>query len=294
MTHKLNKAVLLLAAFATITNITSCIDKNENPNDGGLASTRYMVSTNSIVDTYFTPKKLNVCALNKSIYGDWFANENIGKPLGENNPIDAYNRYDLRQIYATHHYFVNTANQNKYLNIVRAYNKKVFIDKNDIQSPYKEYAEYFGDTLCLTDHTDYGDNYGFHACVLPVVAINVVCNKDFDSGHPAGTLLNDIAYLEQYLNYYNCLHQKSGDNLLYYGKTAYELYNASNFIVENMPLSYIPGNPILMMEGYFNIVFSHQPSTPGTYEFTVQFKFGFDPLTGETVEIEPATVSIDF
>ena len=288
MLHKLNRAVLLLAAFATIANFTSCIDRNDNSEVGGLASARYMVSTNSIVDTYFTPKKLNICALNKAIYGDWFANENIGNTQVETN------RYDLQQIYAKHHYFINTTNQNKYLNIVSAYNKKVFIDQNDIQSPYKEYAEYFGDTLCLTDHTDYGDNYGFHACVLPVVAIDVVCNKEFDSGHPAGSLLNDIAYLEQYLNYYNCLHQKSGDNLLYYGKTASDLYYASNFIVENMPLSYIPGSPILMMESYFKIIFSHQPTVAGTYEFTVKFTFGPDPLTGENVEVEPATVSIDF
>ena len=48
------------------------------------------------------------------------------------------------------------------------------------------------------------------------------------------------------------------------------------------------------MESNFEILFDHEPTTPGTYEFTVKFTFGPDPLTGETVDIAPAKVSIEF
>jgi len=100
--------------------------------------------------------------------------------------------------------------------------------------------------------------------------------------------------LQYFHNLYNVLHKKDGDKLAYYGKTEHDLYNDDNRIIEKLPLSSIPEKPLLMMSNQFEIAFDHTPSAPGTYEFTVKFTFGPDPLSGETVDIAPAKVSIEF
>jgi len=198
MTIRFNRAVLLLAALAATTIYSSCKDNEDDDNQvvGGLRSARYMVTTNSFIDAYYTPKILNICSQGTTIMGDWYANEYIGKDEVEtfigSSHLDPDQKKDYHQEYAEHQYFINNKNAKKYCDFVCANNDYIFIDKNDIQSPYKEYSEYYGDTLCKCDHTDYGNFYGESACALPVIGIDVICDKDFDSNHPAGSLLNDI------------------------------------------------------------------------------------------------------
>ena len=293
MTHKLNKAVLLLTTIVTASLFNSCDDDQISKESDNL----YLVTTNNLVDTYFTPKKLNLYTQDKEIRGDWFANEYIGKREIETDygtrHLDFDDRLDINQVYAKHYYFLDNSTIQKYVDYKQKEKvNEVFIDENDLLSPYKEYAQYYGDTLCITRHVEYDV---FSACVLPIVGIDVVCNKDFDSNHPSGVLLNDIMKYGWPQNIYGCLHDvDENNNLKYYGKKAFELYSSETFITNSIQLSDIPKEPLIMMGNQYTLLFDHEPTTPGTYEFTVKFTFGPDPLTGETVDIEPVTVSIDF
>lgn len=162
------------------------------------------------------------------------------------------------------------------------------MEDNDIMNPYKDYSLLFEDYGHITDHDYMAINSGIQACVLSVTAIDVICNKDFDQSHPAGSNLNDILKYNQDFDTYTFLHSPENK-----GK---DIHSGLNWITKFEPrkLSDIPNNPIYMMNRAYEISFDHEPTTPGTYEFTVKFTFGADPLTGETVDIAPATVSIDF
>ena len=121
-----------------------------------------------------------------------------------------------------------------------------------------------------------------------MLAIDVVTNKDFDEGHLAGSKLNDILFYDQSLDRYSYLQDKE------YQKE--KLYSGIGSCKDFEPrrLGLIPENPVYLMESNFVIRFDHAPTTPGTYEFTIKFTFGPDPLSGETVDIEPVTVSMEF
>lgn len=298
MKHKLNKVVLLLTVFTTTSVFNSCNDDSKDvkiDNDD-----LYIVTTNNIVDTYFSPKKLNLYTQDKMIIGDWLANEYIGKEYLETNYgtryLDPDDKLDINQVYAKHYYFLDDSAIKKYIDKkTNALGKEVIIDENDLLSPYKEYAKYFGDTLCISQHSAYGEYYGSIACVLPIVGIDVVCNKDFDNNHPFGTPLTDIMKYGWPQNLYGCLHEVDENNKLkYYGKKKFELYAAENSNSKPIQLNSIPEKQLIMEGNKYYLMFDHEPTAPGTYEFTVKFTFGPDPLTGETVDIAPAKVSIEF
>lgn len=165
----------------------------------------------------------------------------------------------------------------------------IMLDPNDIISPYKEYANYYGDTCHLT-HPEHViiPNWVENACILPLIAIDVVCDKNFDDNHPTGSSLNDILYYSQSFNTYDYLKNKEFQG----EKGGWARGSVKRF--EPCLLSQLPDNPVYMMESQYRLTFDHTPTAPGTYEFTVKFTFGPDPLSGETVDIAPTKVSIEF
>ncbi len=293
MTHKINRAVLLLAAIVATSLFNSCNDENKDISKD--SDDLYMVTTNNIAHNYFKPKKTYIFAYHGRIIGDWYSNEKATYNLVYNDVynghLDGNQTTDFEEEYAEHYFFLDDAGFKKYIDLNdKANGKKVLIDEKDLISPYKEYAEYYGDTAHLKNHHSVilGISKVFNVCVSPLTAIDVICNKEFDNNHPAGSSLNDILSYKQSLELYEYLKNKQ-----YQGE---ELYYTIGSIQDFNPrkLNTLPDNPVYLMESDFSLIFDHEPTTPGTYEFTVKFTFGADPLTGETVDIAPATVSIDF
>ena len=304
MTNKFNRAVLLLAALSASVLFNACKD-DECEKAKTVSDDNYLVSSFNIMGNYFKPKMATIYTKNKTILGDWYANDKIAlKDKVDLDLAGGKSVYaDYNQEYAEHYPFLSENGIKKYLNIlettpdtiewvndvVGGSAKMVMLDQNDILSPYKEYAEYYGDTCHLTNHESFTlPTWTNNACVLPLIAIDVVCDKNFDENHPAGSSLNDILFYDQTLNTYDYLKNKEYQGeVLRWGRGS-----AQNF--EPRILSQIPDNPVYLMESAFEILFDHEPTAPGTYEFTVKFTFGEDPLTGETVDIAPAKVSIEF
>ncbi len=289
MRQKFYQSMLLTAVIASALGCNSC-SKSEEDNDViDYNSTPYLVTTNSMADCYFKPKKLNIIADNKRISGNWFANDKYGESIKLSELMDN------DQEYAEHYYFLNDSLFEKYIELKRKdVTKKRFIDDGDMLSPYKEYAEYFGDNILEAYHgTEMFDFREGKCCVLPIVAVDVICDKDFDAEHPAGAKLNDIMAWHGYYNYYDYLHQvDEKGNLVNNGKNSHEYYVAnSNF--EDVPLVDIPKKPLLMAEHAFLLLFTSNPSKSDSYEFTVKITFGPDPLTGETVDVAPAKVVLN-
>ena len=280
MTHKLNKVVLLLTAFASTLYINACNDNDDSIEKNNVRVFPYLVTTDNLVESYFKPRKANIYTKEKAIFSDWVVDDNTG--LNNN-----------KREYAEQYFFLDQDGIDKYISIQNKTNDtigSVMVDKNDIISPYKEFAEYYGDTNNRTIHSGYIIHDGSIVCALPLVSIDVICNKPFDENHPAGSKLNDILYFEQMLEMYNYFQNKEKkDEITYFGVGRGPIKS-----FQPRKLSDITNNPVYLMESYNLISFDHEPVTPGTYEFTVKFTFGADPLTGETVEIAPATVSIDF
>ena len=280
MINKLNRAVLLLATLSASVLTTGCKDDDQASYTHGLSD--YMVSTYSIFHTYYKPKNANIFAKNKTIRGDWYGNENAAyRETMDRYLIDD----DYEQVNADHYFFLEFDVAQKYIDNEK-YPIITIVDEKEIISPYKEYAEYYADTTHLTDHRGWlHDGTGaFDGCVLPLIAIDIECNKDFDKEHPTGSKLNDILFYNQELESYLFLQDTSNNGKL---KSDIPYFNPRK-------LSELPNNPVYLMESNFEIIFDHEPTAPGTYEFTVKFTFGPDPLTGETVDIAPAKVSIEF
>ena len=269
MKHKLTRAVLLLATMISTLCLYSCKDDDESYLLN--SEPRILGITYNLADSYFTPKKLNMCASDTAIYVDWYANEKIGTETSRGLI------FDRRMEYAEHYSFTDGTVDAKCREAGFGCDEDgdFVIRQEFLLSPYKEYAAFYGDTVTKNTH----EYYDVNACVLPVTGIDVVCDKDFDQDHPAGTSLNDIVYLWNMVDLYGALHNevdKSVDGEW------------------NIPLNTLPDNPLQLMQESFFMKFISKPSTPGTYEFTVKFTFGADPLTGETVDVAPATVSIEF
>ncbi len=289
MTQKLNKTLLAIAALAS-SMLTSSCDKNESFDNDDL----YYVTSYNTTDIFFKPKKLNIFYIhNGVINGNWLYSEGIDSTrIRWNDHI-----IDYQQVNAEHYYFLNQTDIKKYVDMHNASMKEVFIDTNDIINPYKKYAEYFGDTILKTHHGTGAEYSGSNICVMPITGIDVTCDKNFDEKHPVGTPLNDIIQYLGYKNLYKYLNEKDENGVpLHQGKRLYDFYQHTldtNYCY-NVTLSDIPEHPLIMAIEHFTLEFTHTPTEHGRYEFTVKFSFGPDPLSGETVDIAPAKVSIEF
>ena len=292
MKHKTNTMLILIAAVAIALTFIAC---NKSNDDGGNDyDDLYMATSYNILQNYYKPKKADLFAWKGNvIVGDWYYNEKkrltyIYSDIYGGH-LDYHEAADNAQEYAEHYFFLNEEGFKKYCEASENSNQKIMIDEKDIISPYKEYAAYYGDTTHLKHHD--GALTGssiYNACVLPLLSIDVVTNKDFDADHPAGSKLNDILYYDQSHDTYEYLKNKEyKGEALYWGRGSCKDF-------EPRRLDLIPENPVYLMESEFWITFDHAPATPGTYEFTIKFTFGPDPLSGETVDIEPVTVSMEF
>ena len=285
MTHRFNRAVLLLAALAATTIYSSCKDNEDN----NVAISHYLVSTNQIINKYFKPKKLNINTEDKIIHIEWLHNENAWS-----GSLDDYSiKNDYNQEYAEHYYFLDEKGIQKYLTVKKRAEEEVFIDENDIINPYKGYAIFYGDTVHKTRHSSLYEGE-LNACVLPITGIDVISLNDYDDKHPKGSSVNDIMEIDTYHNVYGYLHETDNNGIPRY-KTQDEFGIMPYYVINKIvSLSTIPDNPLQMVADRINLQFISEPAAPGTYEFTVKFTFGPDPLSGETVDIAPAKVSIDF
>lgn len=288
MTQKLNKTLLAIAVLASSMLTISC-DKEESSDNDDL----YYVTSYNTTDIFFKPKKLNIFCIHKdAIDGNWLYSEGVDSTrIRWNDHI-----IDYQQVNAEHYYFLNQTDIKKYVNLKETTMKEVFVDPNDIINPYKEYAEYFGDTILKTRHQTGPEYAGTNICVMPITGIDVTCDKDFDETHPAGTLLNDIIEYLGYRDLYKYLNDKDENGiLLHQGERLYDFYQHSmDTYCYNVTLSDIPEHPLMMAVDGFNLRFTHTPTEHGKYEFTVKFSFGPDPLSGETVDIAPANISMEF
>ena len=114
MKHLLTTIVLFLFAVAIAWAVVSCNDKEGDSEDDFIP-----VSTNSIVQNYYKPKKANLFAWkDATIVGDWYSNENIRFSVEYS---DIYNGYldrsqtdDYAQEYAEHYFFLSDDNFKKY------------------------------------------------------------------------------------------------------------------------------------------------------------------------------------
>jgi hypothetical protein len=146
---------------------------------------------------------------------------------------------------------------------------------------YEGYAKYYGDTTYTYNH-DMSPRQ--RVCAMPLMSINVVADRDFDESHPAGASLNDL-FTFKYVAHYSFvkngyLNDKEGERDDCPTDSVAVL---SDFRGASLFSTYI--DPLF---------FNKLPATPGKYTFTVTLTFGEDPLTGEKVELAPASIVIEF
>ena len=78
MTHKLNKVVLLLTAFASTLYINACNDNDDSIEKNNVRVFPYLVTTDNLVESYFKPRKANIYTKEKAIFSDWVVDDNTG------------------------------------------------------------------------------------------------------------------------------------------------------------------------------------------------------------------------
>lgn len=142
---------------------------------------------------------------------------------------------------------------------------------------YKKYVEFYGDTTYHSMH--FIDESA--ACASPLSSITVVADRDFDETHPAGTVLNDLFQIS-YPRFYQ------------YIKSGYKPKTRMNSFQLDSICELAVFKDISLFAQYTTLIFKSTPATPGKYTFTVTFDFGADPLTGEKVNVPPASIEIEF
>ncbi|MCQ2251484.1 MAG: hypothetical protein MJZ66_10305 [Bacteroidales bacterium] len=143
----------------------------------------------------------------------------------------------------------------------------------------QEYVKYYEDTtysgwLSFTD-------LRYEVSAMPLNSINVTTNKDFDSEHPAGSSLNDIFTLE-YASAYELIQSNYDPNLNFNLTDKYQ----------EIALSEFKASPLLFYHMY--LYFNKLPEKLGTYEFTITFNYGKDPISGREAKVAPAVVKAEF
>ena len=155
-----------------------------------------------------------------------------------------------------------------------------FDAENDAEKTnFEKYAIAYGDTLSDGTH-----NKQQFVSVLPVLSIDVVADKQFDDKHPAGSLLNDLIDINAWRDFYYALRYKREHNAWIYGQDE---------LLRNLD-SISASNPVYMLPKSFLLQFKKNPDTLGKYNLTISMKCGAAPVTGETVELKPVTVEVEF
>ncbi len=143
---------------------------------------------------------------------------------------------------------------------------------------YNEYVKYYGDTT-FSGWIWHSGSYKVSA--MPLNTINVTADKNFDSEHPAGTSLNDIFTLE-YASAWNLIQSNYDTNINI----------RQNGKPQTIPLSEF--KPLILPCHDMTLYFNKLPEKLGTYEFTITFDYGKDPISGREVKVAPAVVKAEF
>ena len=148
---------------------------------------------------------------------------------------------------------------------------------DSIKLPYYNYTKYYGDTTYWQHHTMAHNGLG---CIMPLKSILIVADRDLDELHPAGTPINDlfdIGYSRIYSYIQNGYNPKGAND---------------NAIYSISPLSSFNGAYLFPEES--RLLFKKSPSVHGKYTFTVTLTFDKDPVSGESLELAPASIEIEF
>ena len=151
---------------------------------------------------------------------------------------------------------------------------------DSIRSKFHEYAVFYGDTSFWGRHSQVRNGNG---CMMPLKSISIVADNDIDEAHPSGTSLNDLFDI-RYPRYNS------------YIKNGYEPSNYDNvrdYALDSIsPLSNFKGEVLFPEEAKFYL--KKHPSNNGKYTFTVTLTFDKDPVSGESLELAPASIEIEF
>lgn len=257
MTKRIQRLVRqAIFAVPIVTAFYSCSDKNQ-PDTGTT------IETNNIVDNYFVPGKM------------------LATPSEtENNILWLKWSRVINSDYAPNNYYLASQSFN-----YQAKNKTEY-------KRYIEYAKYFGDTVYNRWH--YFEETEWIS-VMPLTSVDITSDKEFDTDHPAGSNINDLCtFVDHGNNIYAFLHDTDAQGVpLYKGH-----YKTNGDVPLHFSRYYnvneIKTNPIIMPSESNYIRFNKMPEKHGTYNITISIKFGPDPITGQEIDIEPVTVSIDF
>jgi hypothetical protein len=264
----MRKLLLLLTFFVSASVLLSCGDDEKSPvEDGKSAVTPIEYGFPSFADKYFIPSSVRM----KS----YTACDSVQmKCTRSNGQVDIYDNtttfsipYDCYIImdceYEDHSYMFNSKNENDLI-------------------AFEKYAKAYGDTVNYNGM--HCGPYQYFFSVMPVVALDVKTDRQFDANHPAGSSIGDIINLYIWKDILSMnsavLENKEGDLGLF------EQYRCLNSISTD--------NPVYLLPDWFRLHFKTLPDTRGVYNLTISMKFGADPITGETVEIEPVTVAFEF
>ncbi|MBO4772178.1 MAG: hypothetical protein J5595_06540 [Bacteroidales bacterium] len=149
---------------------------------------------------------------------------------------------------------------------------------DSILSKFHEYVVFYGDTSYCGMHSQARNGNG---CMMPLKSISIVADKDLDEAHPAGTLLNDLFDI-RYPRYNS------------YIKSGYlPRLNVNDYVLDSIsPLSDFKGEILFPEDAKFYL--KKHPSNKGKYTFTVTLTFDKDPVSGESLELAPASIEIEF
>lgn len=267
----------ILFMLVAICIIVSGCDKNSD--DIIKDSNPSEPNTSSVVDT---PSSPTPATTTESVTGDWYTIKTgnymdfFMKPSGLSLSYqDSTSGYDWTM--AITPTFTLTFDCNGRTDMY-GYNPSVEDQKH--LDKYNEYAKYFGDT----SYSWYHDMYFDRAITAQLYSIDIVADKDFDKEHPAGTSLNNLFTLK-----YNAYHS--------YIKGNYKNVHAKEGERSDVPMDSVSVVTDFKGSSLFQsgakLLLSKRPAK-GKYTFTFTLNFGEDPLTGEKVEVPPASIEVEF
>ena len=265
----MKKILLLLSFVSAVFVLLSCNDDDEKtPVEAEKsADTPIVYGFPSIADKYFVPSSVRMESNTACDSVKMKCTSSDGKVEIFDTPgsfFIPYNCYIIMNCeYEGHSYMFNSKSETDLI-------------------AFEKYAKAYGDTLNYSGR-HYGPYQDFFS-VMPVVALDVKTDRQFDKSHPAGSSIGDIINLYIWRDILSmnsaALEDKEGDSGLF------EQYRCLNSISAD--------NPVYLLPDWFRLHFKTLPDTRGVYNLTISMKFGADPVTGETVEIEPVTVAFEF
>ncbi len=154
-----------------------------------------------------------------------------------------------------------------------------YLDQDETESTkYKAYAKYYGDTSYIWYH----DLAPFESvCLMPLDSISITADRAFDNEHPKGSILNDLFTVK-----YGAFHS--------YIKSNYnDMVTTGDYSQKDSLVSATEFKGVSLLNYGTEFLLTKRPAK-GKYTFTFTLNFGEDPLTGEKVEVPPASIEVEF